>query len=236
MASLIPGTYNSRDAAATAGLNSGRLFRSDAPVAIGEQGRARLLTLGIRTAIDLRQPVERALDPADLGELQATELPILGRGLHIARDAGLAEIYRHLLTERGDQLTAVVRRLAAPGALPALVFCSAGKDRTGLVAALALGAAGADDDAIVHDYAQTERNMPGEFRRALVARALSAGITEQQVATKVGSPPALMRETLTWLAELHGGIEAFLRAHGMTPAELEALRDALRAPGAVRAA
>jgi protein-tyrosine phosphatase len=205
-------------------------------VALGERGRATLRALGVRTAVDLRQPVERRLDPADLGELAAVELPVLGSGLHIAPDAGLADVYRQLLEERGERLTEVVRRLARPDALPALVFCSAGKDRTGLVSALALAAAGAGDDAIVRDYAATEPNMHGAFRRAIVARAVSAGITEQEVATKVGSPPAVMRETLAWLTDRHGGIERFLRAHGMTPAELESLREAMRAPGTARAA
>ena len=84
------------------------------------------------------------------------------------RDVSLAEIYRVLLAERGDKLVEVVRQLASPGTLPAIVFCSAGKDRTGLVSMLTLAAAGATESGIVADYAATERNMAEAFREKLM--------------------------------------------------------------------
>ena len=86
------------------------------------------------------------------------------------------------------------------------------------------------------DYAVTDRNMNGAFRARLVARAVAAGIDEQQIAVKVGSPPALMRETLAWLRDRQGGPLGLLRSHGMTESEIAALRGALVAPGAARAA
>jgi protein-tyrosine phosphatase len=227
---LIPGTFNSRDLGGTpaeGGLVRQRaIIRSDALAHLGPAGRAKLRELGLRTAIDLREPVERRLDPPDLDglDVEVRHQPIMGGGLRLAQAMSLSQIYRQLLEGRGENLTAAVRRLAEPGAAPAVVFCSAGKDRTGLVSALVLGALGADDDAIVADYAQTEQNMRGEFRDAMIRRARSAGLDEQEVAVKVGSPPSLMRETLEWLREHHGGPVGFLRHHGMTDAEIAALR------------
>ncbi|HWF56221.1 MAG TPA: tyrosine-protein phosphatase [Solirubrobacteraceae bacterium] len=242
MNGLIPGTYNSRDlggAPADGGsVRRGAIIRSDAPLHLGAPGRAALRALEIRSAIDLREQVERDLDPADLDGLglEQHHCPILGADFELAREMSLAEIYRDLLDRRGGPVTGAVRLLANPGTLPAIVFCSAGKDRTGLVSALTLAAAGVSDHEIVADYAATERNMRGAFREALARRAHSAGLSEQEMAVKVGSPAALMRETLRWLRERHGGVREFLVAHGMTEAELDALRQALIVPRAAQAA
>ena len=77
-----------------------------------------------------------------------TELiPVLGpevRGL----PPGLPPVYQYLIEERGDQLGRAVSALAAPGALPALVHCAAGKDRTGIVIGLVLAVLGVPDDII----------------------------------------------------------------------------------------
>ena len=106
----------------------------------------------------------------------------------------LEEIYIALL-ERSRR---VVRPrpsgiLAQPEALPALMFCSAGKDRTGLVVALTLAAVGVPDEEIVADYVLTERAMANGFRAVIEKRAVAAGISEQEIAVKVGAPPELMR-------------------------------------------
>ena len=208
------------------------MVRSDAPVSLGAPGRSALRALGIRSAIDLREPVERELDPPDFDGtgVEIYNRPVLGEGLRTIRDISLAEIYRMLLAKRGDKLVEVIRLLATPGTLPAIVFCSAGKDRTGLTSMLVLAAAGANEAGIVADYAATERNMVGAFREKLTRRAIAAGLDEQEMAVKVGSPPSLMRETLQWLREHHGGPEAFLRSHGMTDEEFETLRTALVVP------
>jgi protein-tyrosine phosphatase len=219
-------------------MRRGLIVRSDAPVALGHTGRALLEHLGIRTAIDLREDSEREVDPVDLDGLaiDVVRRPILGGGFELKRDASLERVYRYLLESRGENLTAAVRTLTGPNALPALVFCSAGKDRTGLVIALTLGALGVPDDAIVADYARSEDNMSGPFRVILEARAKAAGVDEQELAAKVGAPPALIRGALAWLRDRHGGAVGYLRGHRMTEAELERLREALVEPRAANAA
>jgi protein-tyrosine phosphatase len=239
---LLPGTFNSRDLggkpAAGGIVRFGALIRSDAPIRLGEEGRAKLASLGLRTAIDLREPVERRLDPADLDGLglEIRNRPILGEDFDALRTMGLDEIYRQLLESRGANLTAAVSVLAEPDAVPALLFCSAGKDRTGLVSALVLGALGVSDDEIVADYSRTEQNMRGGFREAVEARAVAAGIGEQEMAVKVGAPPALMRDVLAWLRQHYGGVAGYLLHNGLTRPELEALRQRLVEPRAVAAA
>ena len=79
---LIPTTFNSRDAggrpARSGFIRSGLLLRSDAPVRVDESGLDALRTLAIRTAIDLREPVERDLDPVELNGVKTPQIPILG--------------------------------------------------------------------------------------------------------------------------------------------------------------
>ncbi len=238
---LLPGTFNSRDlggkAAAGGIVRSGMVIRSDAPVRLGGEGRAVLAGLGVRTAIDLREPIERRLDPADLDGLglDVRQQPILGNEFERLTTMSLDEIYRALLERRGANLTAAVQVFSEPGAAPALLFCSAGKDRTGLVSALLLGALGVSDDDIVADYARTELNMGGGFRAAVESRAIAAGINEQEMAVKVGAPPALMRELLAWLRDRHGGAAGYLLQNGLTQGELEALQRQLVEPRAVAA-
>lgn len=210
-------------------LRSGALVRSDAPTRLDDQGRDAIAALGVRTAIDLREPVERELDPVDLGGLgiDVRQVPILGDEFDVNTHMSLEEIYIALLERRGQALTAAVRVLCEPDALPAVVFCSAGKDRTGLVIALTLAALGVADRAIVNDYALTERAMANGFRAVIEERALAAGISEQEIAVKVGAPPDLMRRVLEWLRAQDGGAAGYLRRHGLTGQELVALRLAI---------
>jgi protein-tyrosine phosphatase len=219
-------------------VRRGSLIRSDAPISLGEQGRAALRASGIRTALDLREPAERELDPADLDGLgiELRQVPIIGDVVDINTAASLGDIYRELLERRGPSLAAAVRVLSEPGALPALVFCSAGKDRTGLVVALALGAVGVSIEGIVADYTLTEHAMNGPFRDVIERRAVAAGVTEQELAVKMGAPPELMREVLAWLADRAGGPAGYLRQHGLTEEELLRLERAIVVPPAASAA
>jgi protein-tyrosine phosphatase len=219
-------------------VRRGAIIRSDAPVALGSAGRRVLSEFAPTLAIDLREPVERELDRADFGGLgiEIRHVPVLGEDFDLRTAVSLEDVYRMVIETRGAQLTVAVRVLAEPGALPAIVYCTAGKDRTGMVVALALSALGVPDDQIVADYARSEQNMSARFRAVIEARARAAGISEQAVAAKVGAPPALMRETLARLKAHHGGAVGYLKAHGMTDAELAALRAGLVEARAANAA
>lgn len=226
----LPGTFNARDLgglrAGDGAVRRGLLWRSDALVALGGEGRAAVGRLGLKVALDLREPVERRLDPPDLAGTGITvlEQPILGGEIEAAAELSLEQLYVMLLETRGHAFAQAVERVAEAGEAPAIVFCSAGKDRTGLVSALVLGAIGVPDSEIVADYARSEENMRGTFRAVLEARAIAAGLSEQELAVKIGAPPAAMWRALGWLREQHGGAAAYLNEHGLGTAELTSLR------------
>jgi protein-tyrosine phosphatase len=228
--SAIPGTFNARDLGGLrtrdAAVRTGVLWRSDALIELGTAGRTALARLGVELAIDLREPVERRLDPADLAGLpiRLEQQPILEGDLEDVRELSISELYVVLLETRGAAFASAIARLARADGARAIFFCSAGKDRTGLVSALLLDAVGVLPEEIVADYALTGENLRGPFRDAIEARARAAGISEQELAVKIGAPAEAMWQVLDWLRERSGGGAGYLRANGLSASELDSLR------------
>jgi protein-tyrosine phosphatase len=229
----VPGTGNLRD---LGGYDAGdgvtrwnALMRADALTDLGTDGRRALAALGVRTVVDLREPVERELDPDAISglELRVYEQPLFAGRVDLNTVRGLRGLYATALASCGDRFAAVVGVLCEPGALPAIVHCSAGKDRTGLVAALVLSALGVPDVTVAADYALTASYLQGEFLAKVHARAVQAGLTEQALAVALDSPAELMLETLELLRAEYGGAGAYLEHHGLEAGRLELLRSAL---------
>jgi len=120
--------------------------------------------LGVAAVLDLRQPEERAAHPARVPD---------GVGdLHVDHD-GLADhpafwadywenglvgtplYYLPHLRALPDRTVAAQSLIATAPAGTVLFHCAGGRDRTGLLAAILLRIAGAEDDAIVEDYLET---------------------------------------------------------------------------------
>jgi protein-tyrosine phosphatase len=227
--SSLPGTFNTRDLGglrtADGIVRPGVMWRSDALIKLGAAGRAGLRRVGVELAIDLREPIERRLEPADLAGLPITieEQPLLNGDLANVRALSLGELYLALLQTRGPAFGAVIARLARAGGVPSIFFCSAGKDRTGLVSALLLDAVGVLPEQIVADYVTTEENLQGPFRAQIEARATAAGLSDQELAVKIGAPAEAMWAVLDWLRERYGGAAGYLREHGLAAAALESL-------------
>jgi protein-tyrosine phosphatase len=135
--------------------------------------------------------------------------------------------YLGYLDDRADNVVGALRALTTAGPGAAVVHCAAGKDRTGVVVALALAVAGVGHDEIVADYAMT-----AEVIDALVAKlAASPTYAEDMERRDVAShtPRAeTMDRVLTLLDERHGGAIGWLDAHGFGADERAALRSRLR--------
>lgn len=141
-----------------------------------------------------------------------------------ARSSAQATYLRYL-EDRPDSIVAALRLIASTDGAT-LVHCAAGKDRTGVVVALALAEVGVGRDAIVADYLATgERIVP-------ILHRLSSSPTyavDTFVADADRHRPR--RETfegfLGELAAHYGGAGAWLRDHGWTDDDARALRAAL---------
>jgi protein tyrosine/serine phosphatase len=141
------------------------------------------------------------------------------------RHRGAAAVYLRYLADRGDAAVDAVRFIGAtPGAT--IVHCAAGKDRTGVVVALALSEVGVARDAIVADYARSAERIDAIFRRLLGSRTYAADIAGQDI-DKHRTRPETMQRLLGAIDEEYGGVPAWLRAHGWTEEDAATLRQKL---------
>lgn len=190
--------------------------------------------LRIATVIDLRSPGEVARGgpgPLDALPLRRLNLPLVRDvdtgPLVGARDfTDHAERYRDYLRHAGPNLVAALSTIAGDGALPVVFHCTAGKDRTGVVAALLLGCLGVTDDEIVADYGAVN----GERRRLVEFLHQVGEYTDlPEDHWLLDSRPETMAAFLTGLED-HGGPAGWALSAGLPEATLARLRTLLLEP------
>jgi protein-tyrosine phosphatase len=213
----LTGAHNFRDLGGLptrdgAHTRAGVMFRSDALHHLEPTDVDRLLALGMRSVIDLRSRVE--LERTGRGPLEATDIAWLHAPLSHS-DAGvqvlppalvegdLGRHYSESLAERTDTLVEIITHLAAAENLPAVFHCTAGKDRTGMVAALVLSLVDVDDEVIVEDYALTDDRMA-----LVIERIRSSGDFPEQLA------PAAARIARAEASSMHTFLAAVARTYG----------------------
>jgi protein-tyrosine phosphatase len=211
-----------------------RLYRSDSlsPVTAGD---AQLLTgeLGLLAVIDLRtgREVEREGRGglADVA-LHYHHIPLVDDVEHDPDrpwDKSLHDAYVHMLGKRAARLSEALETIAAEVAEHPTVFhCVAGKDRTGIVAALVLALLGVSDEDIVADYALTQEVMAAMIER-FPRRLLKSGGGSPYPSAILRAEAETMRTTLGVLAEKYGSAAGWAEAAAVDPAVLAKLRDAL---------
>lgn len=188
----LEGTRNTRDLGgwrrADGGrTRAGRLWRSDAFTTATPADLDALAELGMRSVIDLRTAAERSEAPGPLvGDARFEVRPVdlfdgvnraLARGDVAGDPYDLRTRYLASLTHARDGYRQVFAELAealagSPG--PVAFHCSAGKDRTGLVAGLLLRAAGVEDVEILRDYLLTDERIE-PLRPQLLADGVALG-------------------------------------------------------------
>ena len=230
----LRGTTNTRDLGGlplTGGgtTASGRVWRSDAPLVLVRDDLDALARLGLTTVVDLREAGELALEPnALLGHpfvvvhhVEVWRL-VNERGGRPIDPFDITAFYVAALDHAGDAFARGVRLIAdAPGA--AVFHCTAGKDRTGLLAALVLEAVGVPRAAVIEDFALTHDRI-GTVREWLLADAVRRGVDPLQFARLLGATADLIEPALAHLDRHHGGAVAYLRAAGVDAATLARLR------------
>lgn len=228
---LVPGALNFRDVgglpAGSGGTRPRVLFRSGNLARLTGEGCRALADLGVRRIVDLRADDEVATEPSRVDglDLETVRIPLFvgSVGSFFAEDRSLAQMYRELVDGSAPQLVEAAR--AVLGAQPVLVHCTVGKDRTGVTIALLLAAAGVDEDAIVADYARTEALLPPERNGRVLAYLRTLHPDARHLDDLVTrSPAAVMRDLLADVRGRYGGAADYLRAHGLTVDEVEALR------------
>jgi protein-tyrosine phosphatase len=234
----VPGTLNLRDlggyqAAGGGTLRWRTLFRSDALHRLDDAGRLMLAGLNLRTVIDLRTHEEAEIAPSALGEapgLKRSHIPVLSTADFTQLPLEIDAVYGHMADNCGSTITAAIRRLCAPEALPGLIHCSAGKDRTGMLSALILAVLGVSDEDIAADYTLTQTYLLAEPDRAVRQVAASTGLGHRLTLSLMGAPPEAILGALALVRRRSGTVTSYLLSHGLTQPDLDRLRTTLIEP------
>ncbi|MFT4047877.1 MAG: tyrosine-protein phosphatase [Solimonas sp.] len=201
----------------------GRLYRSGSMAGLTAGDCEYLSGLGIRWICDLRTTSEREAAPnawhdgaplcwsrdyaMSLGDLRR----FFGDGPTSAaqmREMMLA-VYRQLPFEQAPAYRELFARLAG-GDLPLIINCTAGKDRTGIAAALILGALGVQREAIVEDYMLTNALLAAQPPSGALHRRLGH-LPANVVRAVLGSDADYLEAAFSAIDERHGSVGTYLR-------------------------
>jgi len=201
-------------------LKWGRLYRAGILGKFTDADCESLAALGLRAICDLRATAERKRGPGEwlqmpnvsywsqdyvhsVGDLHALMSSHLAT-VDEAR-AAMMSVYRALPVEQAPAYRELFRLLAS-GELPLVLNCSAGKDRTGLGAALVLTALAVPQDIIVEDYllSNTAFTVPPEHRATLKCSPEVSEILR-------GADPEFLATALATIDDAHGSVDTYLR-------------------------
>lgn len=217
----------------------GGIVRADNLDLLSDEGWQALVDHGVVRVVDLRFPEERA-DGLSHSLVEVVRIPLLGDKHTPEWESQFAEIqdttpgaeeylvhvYTVFLERYRERFVRVFEAIAEAPPGPVVVHCIGGKDRTGLVAALALRLAGASLDEVAADYALTEANL-AERHAGWVE--LAEGPVERHRRELLGPTPAsAMRRVIEELESRHGSVEEYLRGGGLSDAAIVSVRKRLQ--------
>lgn len=217
------GGYETESGAAT---RYQRLFRSDGLHLLTAADQEEVSRLCIATVIDLRTPIEVAAKGR--ARLCATQfqLPMddplpapSGVGPWHAEPAFIADMYLAALAGGVETVREILALLTDPSAYPAVVSCSSGVERTGIVTAVVLGLLGVPDSRIVSDFAGSREAVLRRIGRLRFEHpeAVSHEL-DRYGAGLLGVVPEAMALFLVRLREEHGSFAGYARAIDMAGA------------------
>jgi protein-tyrosine phosphatase len=230
---------------------SGRLLRADNLQDLSPADVAKLVhSIGVTTVIDLRSAAEMASEgPAPLDAVPGIRhahhpvIPELGSATDAVAEALLARTrldasrfpddpicghYLGYLEDRPEQVVAALRSIARDRGT-ALVHCAAGKDRTGVVVALALSAAGVRPEAVIADYAATDTRTYAILDRLRRSRTYARDINSQPAGAH-RTRPETMAAFLGQVDSRYGGVVRWLADRDLSADDLHLLRAKLCHP------
>lgn len=217
-------------------VRAGVLFRADGLNRLSDSDARVVRTLGIRTVVDLRTLAEReqwGAAPAHLFEARSLHLPLISElwpTFEVTDDhdpvAYLIERYHEMTVEGSESLATLIQLVATESESVPLVFhCSAGKDRTGVAAALLLGLLGVPDDQIAADYAHSAVAMDDLVAWVRAHDPSGAdSMTTDQPATFLSCPAEAMAGFLAQLRDRLGSVEKYAHSIGVDADTIDALR------------
>lgn len=233
---LIPlqGAANVRTFANLKGRNgpipAGSFVRAADLYRLTPADRDKLAASGVKLDVDLRTSGEAGSNRdllADDPRFKYSRISLMGSeqiDLSKLPDT-LGEMYVQSLSANQAQFREVFQLIAAQKEGAVLFHCTAGKDRTGMVAATLLSLAGVPRQDIVHDYAISAHYLGSSLDNnpaiaELVRQNPQIGV---KLAALSGTEPANIEAFLDSLDKQHGGARAYLKTIGVSDAEVHSL-------------
>lgn len=215
----------------------GLIYRADGLFRLTPADIDELRARGLGMVIDLRtaqELSERGRYPVDQHELEFHHLPVLDKTWQhmdipeFDNDHDfLMWAYRDMLRVGGLEFAAALNLIAGAGSTALVFHCAAGKDRTGLLAALLLSLLGVPDQYIAADYALTAVGMKRLRAWAVAQSPEAAAMMAESPSRYFASPPEVMLTLLDELRSEHGSATDFVRGLGVTDETVAALRSRL---------
>lgn len=218
-------------------VRPGLLWRSDSLADLTDADLQVLSELGLRTVCDLRDVPEREARPnRALGpDVRVHEIVVFPpRAKEVFAGIGsmpvseiqawLCDVFRSFVADHRRAYAALLDALLEPGALPALVHCTSGRDRTGFAAAVVLTALGVPREAVVEDY------LRSDVAHRDIDFLIGAGVDEERVTAMTRPRAEYLEAGFAAMESSHGSAETYLRdALGLDDARRERLRALLLA-------
>ncbi|KAI0677306.1 protein-tyrosine phosphatase-like protein [Trametes maxima] len=255
----VPGVVNVRDLGSYhthfPGLATrpGLLYRSGEISHITPEGAQQLRELGITTVYDLRSDTEMLRYETPIPTIDGVEvvhIPVfktedyspeaMAQRFQLyasGKTEAFMILYAQILDSAGPAFGVVFRHIRDRPDSPCLFHCTAGKDRTGILAAILLKLAGVDDETIAQDYALTR--VGREPAREMIMKRLSKVpyfATNSEAALNMFSSETMLA-FLQLLSDRYGGVEKYVKdVVGLTDDDIAAVRKHFLVPAAASSA
>ena len=234
------GGYPTEDGSST---RWGRVFRSDRLDGLSADDRAMIESLGISTVFDLRSNAEVAAAPdrlpstvthvhlpmsSDVAQHRSMLARIVDGTITKFDNDDMASGYLSMLEGFGDYFIEVINEVAAGKRI--LFHCTAGKDRTGVMAMVLLGLAGVPEPYLLDDYEISQQYRKPVTDSRFQEQIRAAGFNPQDFETMWLSPRVVMRQTLQGLRQRWGDHANYLNLIGVNDEMVTATHSNLCTP------
>jgi len=213
-------------------------------------GKAKLQEIGVSKVFDLRSDTEirkyntplpvidgveilhtPVFQTADYSpEMMAKRYQLYASG----KTEAFMELYSQILDHGGHSFGAILRHVRDKPTEPCLFHCTAGKDRTGLIAAILLKLAGVDDEAVSRDYALTRvgREPAREMIMARLAKEPLFASNNEAALNMFTCRHETMIAFLELLESKYGGAEGYIKHYvGLSEHDINTIRNNILVPG-----
>jgi protein-tyrosine phosphatase len=245
----LEGTLNFRDlggytAADGRTVRWGSVFRSDGLGRLTDTDHDRVAELGVLTICDLRSDAELETEPSRLPEdgIRVVHAPLtpfrqgqktLDQKIrdkdidHVTND-DVVELYLQMAEDHAENIGVVLGTIADREAHAVVFHCAAGKDRTGMMAAMLLDLLGVDDEQILFDYMLTNRYRTEQRLAELEVELAEQGLELDPFRELFVPQQMTLERTLATLRDRYGSIEGFVTGPGaLDPRAIADIRELL---------